>query len=90
MNREGSEDCVGVGGIALFGVSSSLDHVCAARPFVVDDVQHLCECFLVFRRRVVVGDCVSHAVEIAANVVFRHIRTWEMRREGRSDSSDES
>ena len=30
-SRSGSEDCVGVGGIILFGASLSFDHVCAAR-----------------------------------------------------------
>src|ERR1017187_10875726 len=40
--RSGFEDCAGAGRIALFGVSLSLDHVCAARPWDVDDVQHLC------------------------------------------------
>src|ERR1700734_4119898 len=41
-SRGGSEDCVGVGRIALFGVSLSVDPVCAARPCDVDDVQPLC------------------------------------------------
>src|SRR5436190_1528316 len=39
-SRSGSEDCARVGGIAFFGVSLSL--VCATKPCVVDDVQHLC------------------------------------------------
>jgi hypothetical protein len=41
-SRSGFEDCIGVGRIALFGASLSLDDVCATRPCVVDDVQHLC------------------------------------------------
>src|SRR5271165_1594979 len=37
-----SEDCVGLGRIALFGVSLSHDDFCAARPLHVDDVQPVC------------------------------------------------
>ncbi len=39
-SRIGVEDCVGVGGIDLFGVSLSSDRFCASRPGDFDDVQH--------------------------------------------------
>jgi len=57
-SRSGSEDCVGGGRIALFGVSLSLDGVCAARPCVVDDVQHLCDArgFLASRNTQPIGE----------------------------------
>src|SRR5947209_19583241 len=50
-SRSGSEDRVGVSRIALFGVSLSLDDVCAARPCVVNDVQHLCHAWRVLASR---------------------------------------
>src|SRR5436309_11615255 len=57
-SRSGSEDCVGVGRLALFGVSLSLNAVCAARPCAVDDVQHLCHArrFLASRNPQPIGE----------------------------------
>src|SRR5438874_6938234 len=57
-SASGSEACVGVGRIALFGVSLSVDDVCAAGPCVVDDVQHLCHArrFLASRNPQPIGE----------------------------------
>jgi hypothetical protein len=40
--RAGAEGCVGVGGIAFFGFSVSLDDVSIVRACVGDDAQPVC------------------------------------------------
>src|SRR5580704_2251060 len=80
--RSCSEDCVGVGGISLFGISLSRDYVRSARSFGVHDVQHLCHA------RHFLAHCNPQPIgKSQSDCLYRMVKLGSCRRYGHSGSA---